>query len=305
MTSTFRAEAPTWAALLSCYALFAAITASAPGAPAGLVYPALAVVIAFHSSLQHEAMHGHPTRSARVNEALVFLPLGLAYPYRRYRDLHLAHHRDARLTDPYDDPESWYVDPAAWAAAPRWLKAALTVNNCLVGRMVIGPLIGFVRFVWTDARAMAAGRRDVILAWALHGVGAAALFLWLGYCGVSALGYGLACYGGLALINVRSFLEHRAEERVTGRSAIVEDRGPLALLFLNNNYHAVHHAHPDLPWSALPAKYRAHRDRFLRMNGGYAYASYWSVIRLFAFRPKEPPAHPLMTAPAGMEREAG
>ena len=31
---------------------------------------------------------------------------------------HLAHHRDAMLTDPYDDPESNYLDPAVWAGEP-------------------------------------------------------------------------------------------------------------------------------------------------------------------------------------------
>ena len=41
--------------------------------------------VALHSSLQHEALHGHPTRHAPVNEALVFLPLGLFYPFRRFK----------------------------------------------------------------------------------------------------------------------------------------------------------------------------------------------------------------------------
>ena len=60
---------------------------------------------AAHSSLQHEALHGHPTRSAALNEALVFLPLGLLFPYRRFKMLHLRHHNNSALTDPYDDPE--------------------------------------------------------------------------------------------------------------------------------------------------------------------------------------------------------
>ena len=55
---------------------------------------------------------------------------------------------------------------------------------------------------------------------------------------------------------------------------IIEDRGPLALLFLNNNLHAVHHAHPRLPWYRLPGEYARRRDEFLRRNGGYRYGSY-------------------------------
>ncbi|MEL7464253.1 MAG: fatty acid desaturase [Pseudomonadota bacterium] len=295
MIERLRAEGPTWAALVACYASYAALTLAAPAHWSA--YVALAVVLAFHSSLQHEIIHGHPTRWKRVNEALVFPPLGFAFPFERYRDTHLAHHNDNRLTDPYDDPESWYVDPRRWAHLSNPARAVLRINNTVAGRMAIGPGLSLVSFTIADARRLFAGDRAVARAWALHGVGAALVLVWLWRCGVDPLGYALACYGGLSLINLRSFLEHRAEERVRGRSAIVEDRGPLALLYLNNNLHAVHHAHPEMPWAAIPAHYRAHKDRFLKMNGGYAFPSYWSVLRSFLFRPKEPVAHPLMPGP--------
>ena len=244
MTKLSRVEGPTWAALLICYAAYTALTAYADVSV--LVYPALAIVIAFFLSLQHEIIHGHPTRWRAVNESLVFMPLGLAFPYERYRDTHLAHHHDNRLTDPYDDPESWYVDPAVWSLMPGWFRAVLTFNNCAIGRVTIGPGLSFVRFTMNDIRLMIKGRRDVIRAWALHAVGAAMVIGCLMMTPVSPIGYVLACYGALSLINLRSFLEHRAEERVAGRSAIVEDSGPLALLYLNNNLHAVNHAHPEL-----------------------------------------------------------
>ncbi|MEM8751968.1 MAG: fatty acid desaturase [Pseudomonadota bacterium] len=296
MTTSPRAEWPTWAALALCHALFVGLTLAAPGAP--ILYLPLAVVLAFHSSLQHEAIHGHPTRSAAVNEALVFLPLGLSFPFRRYRDLHLSHHLDARLTDPYDDPESWYLDPTVWSRASWPLRRLLVANNCALGRMIFGPAIGVARFVGSEARLLREGRRDVAVAWALHGAGAALVVAWLVHAGVSPLGYALASYGGLSLINLRSFLEHRAEERVAGRSAIVEDRGPLALLYLNNNLHAVHHAHPELAWYELPARYRERRERYAAMNGGYVFRSYGEVLSRHALRPKEPPAHPLMQGAA-------
>lgn len=287
-----RAEGPTWVALLLCYAAWAALTVAAGASPWACL--PLAFVIAFHGSLQHEAIHGHPTRWPAVNQALVFPPLGLAFPYGRYRDLHLAHHRDARLTDPYDDPESWYLDPAAWAALPRPARILLMANNCLVGRLLLGPAIGFARFACADARRIARGDRAALRDWALHAAGAAAVILWLTAFGVALWAYALACYGALSLLSLRSFLEHRADQRVAGRSAIVEGGGLLGLLFLNNNLHAVHHAHPDMAWSALPAHYRRHRDRFIEMNGGYRFASYAEVARAYAFRPKEPPAHPDM-----------
>ena len=43
-----------------------------------------------------------------INEAFVFLPIGLVWPYRRFKSIHLRHHADERLTDPLDDPESYY-----------------------------------------------------------------------------------------------------------------------------------------------------------------------------------------------------
>ena len=70
-----------------------------------LAVPVAAVAIAFQGSLQHEAIHDHPTRWASVNTGLAWPPLSLVVPYLRFRDTHLDHHRDAHLTDPYDDPE--------------------------------------------------------------------------------------------------------------------------------------------------------------------------------------------------------
>lgn len=294
MSERLRVEAPTWAALVICYGLYALLCMSAPDIPFGLGYIALALVIGFHSSLQHEMIHGHPTPWPLVNEALVFPSLSLAFPYRRYHDTHLAHHRDARLTDPYDDPESWYLDPKDWERRSALMKAILVANNTVIGRLIIGPGLGMVRFYSADLKRIIAGDRVVIEAWALHIAGLAMIYFWLSYSGISLTGYLLAAYGGLALINLRSFLEHRADERVAGRSALVEDRGPLALLYLNNNLHAVHHAHPELPWAQIPAHYRKHKERFQRLNGGYVFRSYAQVLALHAFRPKEPPAHPMM-----------
>jgi fatty acid desaturase len=38
--------------------------------------------------------------------------------------------------------------------------------------------------------------------------------------------------------------------------------GPMRLLILNMNLHRVHHQRPALPWWALPAQFRASRDRY-------------------------------------------
>ena len=46
-------------------------------------------IIAWQLNLQHETIHGHPTRSRRVNEAIGSWPLSLWLPYSIYRSTHL------------------------------------------------------------------------------------------------------------------------------------------------------------------------------------------------------------------------
>lgn len=252
--------------------------------------------IAQFSSLQHEILHGHPFRSRRLNEALAFPALTLTVPYGRFRDTHLAHHHDPILTDPYDDPESNYYDPKVWPTLPVSAKLLMQLNNTLLGRMTLGPLIGsflWLRSEFTLAWHNAPGiRRD----WALHAAGLALVALWLSATAMPWWAYLLAAYLGHALLKIRTFLEHRAHEVARARTVIVEDRSPLALLFLNNNLHAVHHMHPAVPWYRLPATYAANRDHYLRRNDGYVYHSYAQVFARYFLRAKDPVPHPLMPA---------
>ena len=103
-----------------------------------------------------------------------------------------------------------------------------------------------------------------------------------------------AAYLAFSILKIRTFLEHRANERVRGRSVVVEDRGPLAFLFLNNNLHALHHANPRVAWYRLPALYAERRAQVLERNEGYAYRSYAEVLRRYLLRTKDPVPHPLM-----------
>ena len=287
-------EWPTLALLAGCYAAWAAVTAAAGALGPALAIPLTAATLALHSSLQHEVLHGHPLSRRAWSEALVFPALGLAVPYQRFRDLHLAHHRDESLTDPYDDPESNYLDPAVWVRLPRWRRAVLRANNTLLGRMALGPAVTLLPWWREEARAARAGDRAVRRAWALHALGVAPVALWLATVGtIPVWAYLAAAYLGLSILKIRTFLEHRAHEKAAGRSVIIEDRGPLALLFLNNNLHAVHHAHPKVPWYALPDFYAARRDLFLAKNRGYRYRSYAEVFRAHFLRAKDPVPHPL------------
>ena len=295
-----RVEWPTLALLAATYGLWALATTWAAGLWLPLGIGLVALTVAQHSSLQHEALHGHPTRLPWLNAALVFPAVGLVVPYGRFRDQHLAHHHDAVLTDPYDDPESNYLDPAVWDRLPRAVRVLLRANNTLLGRVVLGPALGLAAFLHRDGQALQAGARGVATAWAWHIPAVGLVAAWLaGPAQIPLWAYGLGVYGGLSLLKVRTFLEHQAHARASARSVIIEDRGPLALLFLNNNLHVVHHMHPGVAWYRLPALYARRRAHYLRRNGGYVYRSYTQIIRQHLLRAKDPVPHPLFGARPG------
>jgi fatty acid desaturase len=293
-------EWPTLLVFVATYALWAAATALLWQVSPVLAVLAAALAIAQYSSLTHEVLHGHPFTNQRLSEALVFPGLTIFVPYLRFKDLHLQHHFDPNLTDPYDDPESNFQDPAVWARLSAPVKAALRFNNTLAGRMLLGPAISTWALVTGDLRAAMKGDRRVALAWALHLPGVALVLWWLAAVGTMPFwAYLLAAYLGWSLLKIRTYLEHRAHEAARARTVVIESRGPLSLLFLNNNFHVVHHMHPGVAWYKLPALYFSNRDHYLRRNDGYVYASYAKIFRAFLFRAKDPVPHPIFPVAKG------
>src|SRR3974390_2829203 len=51
-------------------------------------------IIAWQLNLQHEIIHGHPTRNRRINETIGCWPLSLWLPYLIFRTTPLPHHWD-------------------------------------------------------------------------------------------------------------------------------------------------------------------------------------------------------------------
>ena len=288
-----RIEWPTLALIAACYTVWVCGTTMLAQIwlPLGVVATALA--IALFASLQHEIIHGHPFQSKKLNEALVFPGLTVLIPYMRFRDTHLDHHLNSDLTDPYDDPESNYLDPKVWNCLHRTGKAVLRFNNTLLGRISIGSAISQVTFMCSDWRAIRRGDRRVLAGWLWHFPALIMVFGWLlAFGSMPVWAYLLAAYLGLSLIKIRTFLEHQAHARASGRTVVIEDRGFLAFLFLNNNFHMVHHSHPRVPWYRLPRLYAQNKDRFLARNGGYVYPSYAEIFRRHFLRRKDPVPHP-------------
>ena len=145
-----------------------------------------------------------------------------------------------------------------------------------------------------DWALIRSGDRRVLWGWILHVPAAACVIWWMAAVATMPIwAWLLSVYASLSLLKLRTYLEHQAHDRTLARTAVVEDRGFFALLFLNNNLHIVHHMHPGVPWYALPALYRARKSDYLAHNLGYRYRAYSDVLRRYLLRAKDPVPHPL------------
>jgi fatty acid desaturase len=249
---------------------------------------------AWYMSLQHELIHGHPTPWPAVNRLFGYLPLAVWYPYQVYRDSHLRHHVDSHLTMPALDTESCYVSSAAWDGMNRPLRALLWFNKTFWGRMLVGPAIA-IAGTWIEAvRQPLRGDWSQAPMWLRHLAMLGAMLWWVDAAfGVSAIYYLLAIsYPAQSLAMIRSYYEHRPAEDHKQR-IVLNEAGPVfRLLFLNNNYHLVHHDFPSLPWYLLPRVFHARRAGYIARSGGFHVRGYGELMRQFGFRPVDAPVHP-------------
>jgi len=284
-----RSAVPTWAVAALAYGGWIALTLGYHALEWWVVLLAAGCVMALHGSLQHETIHGHPTRWGLVNEALGWAPLWLWLPYPIYRDEHRTHHDDAILTDPFADPESKYAAPVDWPHFGRLRRAALRFNTTLLGRLSLGPALAMADFLQHECRAVIEGEPGRRWLWALHALALVPVLAWLWLCAIPLWAYVLLfVYPGLSLTLLRSFAEHIAAAEPKSRTVTVEAGPFFSLLFLNNNLHALHHARPELPWYALPRLARQAPRPALRYGG------YGEITRRFLLRPIHAPVHPLV-----------
>jgi len=294
-------EWPTLAVAATIYGGFAFLTWLYEALPWWLLVPLGGGIVAWHGSLQHEVVHGHPTRWRRFNELLVLPSLWLWLPYHLYRRSHLAHHNDTFLTDPQRDPESYYVTAATWNHCGPLFRAFLWIHNTVAGRLLLGPPWAVMRLCLSEGQHLVRGNFRSLGAWAWHIVGSALVLGWVvGVCAIPVEAYiALFAYPGLALTLLRSYLEHRAHAAVPARTAIVEAGPVMSLMYLYNNLHVVHHRYPAMAWYDIPKEYRRRRKEFLSENGGYVIpGGYGEVVARYLLWPKEAPVHPSHAAAA-------
>jgi len=293
-TGRVAVELPTLLIALVTYGGWLAITFAYSHWPLAIVAPIAAVLITLQGSLQHEIVHGHPTRWDGVNRLIAIVPLSLWLPFERYRQSHRAHHIDERITDPLDDPESYYWTPQDWARLKPVTRVIVQLQQTLAGRVTIGAFWAIGRFLSAESRAVIRNQDGVRAVWLEHLLWCIPVIVWVKIvCGMPLSIYVLAmAIPGTSLTLIRSFAEHRARPQVRARIAIVEGSWILGPLYLFNNLHALHHEAPAIPWYEYPARYRLNRERLIAENGGLVYRTYFDVARRFLFRPHDTPQHP-------------
>lgn len=232
--------------------------------------PAMAlhgIVLIFLFAPLHETIHRTAFRRRWLNDAVAW-PCGLLLllPPQCFRAFHFAHHRFTQ--DPKRDPELVVAKPSSlrgylWhvSGLPYWSERASTMVRHACGQVdepFVAPRLrgGVVR----EARVMIAVY-GLVAALSIWTASPWALIFWFG---PALLGqpflrlYLLAEHTGCPL--VRSMLQN---SRTTRSVALVRR------LAWNMPYHAEHHAHPSLPFFALPAAHRLLQERIAVQARGY------------------------------------
>jgi fatty acid desaturase len=256
-----------------------------------LTIPALSVFGAWHLSMQHETIHGHPFRHIWLNDLIGSIPVTLWIPYFSFKKDHIEHHQ-SDLTHPGLDNESYYVSPEAWASAGKLRKAAYWANRTILFRMFVWTIVSTVTYLWSKIRLMLRGDKQTWFAMATHVAGLVVVVYFVrSVAGMPLWQFALGTtYGGRILNAIRPFPEHKYQSDTEVRTAMVMAGPFMSLLMLNNNLHVAHHDEPGVPWyrynelaHRVNAVERA-REAGLLYEGGYA-----EVFRRFSFKPMGAP----------------
>ena len=256
-----------------------------------LTIPFLSVLGAWHLSMQHETIHGHPFRRQWINDVIGSIPVTLWIPYFSFKKDHIEHHQ-SDLTHPGLDNESYYVSPEAWARAGKIRRAVYWANRTILFRMFVWTVVSTLTYLWSIIRQMLRGDKQAWFAMAVHAAGLVVVaYLVRSVGGMPLWQFALGTtYGGRILNAIRPFPEHKYQSGVETRTAMVMAGPFMSLLMLNNNLHVAHHEQPGVAWYEVPnmsvrvnAVERA-REVGLLYEGGYA-----EVFRKFSFKPMGAP----------------
>ncbi|MDH3690485.1 MAG: fatty acid desaturase [Gammaproteobacteria bacterium] len=282
---------PTWLVLVATWSAWTTATLFHDLIPWWILAIVGGMVVCQYGSLQHEVIHGHLMKTVWLQRICTGLPLGFVVPLEVYRRSHVQHHRCERLTDPLLDPESFYHRQENWRQYPAWLRGLLVVNQTLLGRLLIGPWIVSAQFIHSQWRTYKAGDVSLAMIWLAHLSGIAVVSVWLIGTGAMPIWKYLVCFvwPGMSLTLLRSYNEHKPAESGASPTQTVEAAWPFRILFLNNNYHALHHARTDLPWYALHRVYWETKPDEINTSeiSQNRFAGYTDIARRFLLKPKD------------------
>jgi fatty acid desaturase len=289
-------DGPTWLVAIVLYGAWCALVWFHAFLPWWVIVPVGGYLVAWHFSLQHEAIHSFRGVPAWLRFAIVFPPLGLWFPYPLYRKSHTTHHRDINLTIPGTDTESYYVLQADWQRMGPIRRKLLLFNQTMAGRLIVGPMLRLWILITKEVRRVAQGDFIHVPHWAVHVLAVAGLFWFIsGICGFPWWQYCLlVAFPGLSLSLLRAFTEHRAAPDSQERTASVESNAVFGLLYLHNNLHVAHHLKPAMPWYDIPRFYRENRSALLESNGNFVYKGYGVLAKRYFFAPVFSPVHPFL-----------
>ena len=255
-----------------------------------LAVPFLAVLGAWHLSMQHEVLHGHPFKSQFLNDFIGGIPVTLWIPYLAFKKDHHEHHL-SDLTNPALDNESYYVSQEQWDRAGRIRRAAWTANRTILFRMFVWTIVSTITYMLSVLKRAVRNEKSDRLAVVLHVIGVVFVVCLVSLSNMPLWQFALGTvYGGRILNAIRPFPEHKYQSGVETRTAMIMAGPFMSLLMLNNNLHVAHHEEPWVPWyrydglmSRVKAVERA-RDAGILYEGGYA-----EVFRKFSFKPVDSP----------------
>jgi fatty acid desaturase len=255
-----------------------------------LAIPMLAVLGAWHLSMQHELLHGHPFRNQFINDAIGIIPVTLLIPYLAFKKDHHEHHK-SDLTNPELDNESFYVTQEQWDNAGPIRRAAWTANRTILFRMFVWTIVSTISYVMLVLKRAARNEQGDRLAVVLHVIGVVAVVYLVSLSSMPLWQFALGTvYGGRILNAIRPFPEHKYQNGVETKTAMIMAGPFMSLLMLNNNLHIAHHDDPKIPWyrvnelsKRVNAVERA-REAGVLYEGGYA-----EVFRKFSFTPVDSP----------------